>query len=272
MDLVKFPRTRHVEGSRHQLDDLHNDKPIAELIGKPLTVTEKLDGANCGLSFGADGALLLQSRGHYLAGGPRERHFDLLKTWAYTHSDRLRAVLGDRYVMYGEWLYAKHTVYYDRLSHYFLEFDVLDRDVGRFLSTAARRHLLDGLPIVPAPLVHTGEIGSLADLQGLIGTSSFKSPIWWDALMENAAQSGNRADYVAKQTEKSDLVEGLYLKLEVGDFVEDRFKFVRGDFLQAIEASEGHWQDRPILPNRLADGVDVFAERLGLAGAYDANG
>ena len=34
MDLVKFPRTRHVEGSRHQLDDLHNDKPIAELIGK----------------------------------------------------------------------------------------------------------------------------------------------------------------------------------------------------------------------------------------------
>lgn len=271
MDLVKFPRTRHVEGSRHQLDDLHNDKPIAELIGKPLVVAEKLDGANCGLSFAADGSLLLQSRGQYLSGGPRERHFDLLKTWAYTHSDRLRAVLGSRYVLYGEWLYAKHTVFYDRLPHYFLEFDVLDRDVGRFLSSAARRRLLAGLPIVPAPEIHNGEIGSLTDLESLIGKSPFKSSTWWDSLMESAAQSGNRPDYVAKQTEKSDLVEGLYLKLEEGDFVEDRFKFVRGDFLQAIEASEGHWQDRPILPNRLAEGVDIFAEQLGQPGAYDAD-
>lgn len=29
-------------------------------------------------------------------------------------------VLGNRHILYGEWLYAKHSVYYDNLPHYFL--------------------------------------------------------------------------------------------------------------------------------------------------------
>src|SRR5205807_2014548 len=32
--------------------------------------------------------------------------------------------LTDRYILYGEWLYAKHTVFYTDLPHYFLEFDI----------------------------------------------------------------------------------------------------------------------------------------------------
>ena len=43
-------------------------------------------------------------------------------------------VLGDRYILYGEWLYAKHTVFYNSLPHYFLEYDLLDRFPGQFLS------------------------------------------------------------------------------------------------------------------------------------------
>lgn len=57
---------------------------------------------------------------------------------------------------------------------------------------------------------------------------------------------------------------------ETANYVEDRFKFVRADFLQAIEAADGHWHDRPILPNGLAEGVDIFAPELGVEGAYDA--
>ena len=85
-----------------------------------------------------------------------------------------------------------------------------------------------------------------------------------------AERSGSRPDMVDQQTEDSDLAEGLYLKQENADHVEDRFKFVRADFLQAIEAADGHWHDRPILPNGLDDGVDIFAPTLGVAGAYDA--
>ena len=99
--------------------------------------------------------------------------------------------------------------------------------------------------------------------------SLYKSEDWRAALRVAAEKSKSRADFVAQQTEDSELAEGLYIKQEEDDAVIDRFKFVRGDFLQAIEASEGHWQDRPILPNGLADDVDIFAPVLGVKGAYD---
>jgi hypothetical protein len=269
MKILKYPRTRHLEGSRLQAGDTADDQPISEIAGTPLIVEEKVDGANCAISFDKTGTLLLQSRGHYLTGGGRERHFALLKTWAATHAHRFLPALGDRFVMYGEWLYAKHTVFYDRLPHYFLEFDVFDRETGGFLSTDARRDLLNGLPVMPVPVVHTGKLTTIDQVEALVRPSLYKSEDWRLALEESARWSGSRGDMVEKQTDDSDLAEGLYLKLEAEGEVLDRFKFVRGDFLQAIEASEGHWQDRPILPNRLSEGVDIFAPQLGLKGAYD---
>jgi len=270
MNIQKYPRTRHVEGSRLQLGDMADDKPIKELSGQTLIVEEKLDGANSAVSFNADGNLLLQSRGHYLTGGGRERHFSLLKTWAAAHAHTLYPVLGGRFVMYGEWMYAKHTLFYDRLPHYFMEFDVFDRQSRAFLSTDARRSLLTGLPIMPVPVVYTGEINSVEQLVSLTQPSPYKSEEWRDALSVAAERSGSRPDMVDEQTEDSELAEGLYLKQENAGYVVDRFKFVRADFLQAIEAANGHWQDRPILPNGLVDGVDIFAPTLGVEGAYDA--
>lgn len=270
MEICKYPRTPHIEGSRLQLGDIADDKPIKELVGSHLVIEEKLDGANSAISFDQSGNLLLQSRGHYLNGGSRERHFALLKTWAAAHAHSFHPVLGDRYVMYGEWMYAKHTVFYDRLPHYFMEFDVLDRNNGTFLSTAARKALLTGLPVVPVPVVHEGEVKSVDQLNGLVRPSRYKSSSWREALRQAAIKSNSRPDMVDQQTEDSDLAEGVYLKQEDESHVLDRFKFVRADFHQAIQTSEGHWHDRPILPNDLADGVDIFAPRLAVEGAYDA--
>ncbi|MCB9797908.1 MAG: RNA ligase family protein, partial [Alphaproteobacteria bacterium] len=84
--LRKYPRTRHVEGSRLQPGDEDlSAAPFSELAGQHLVVEEKIDGANAGLSFDDTGALMLQSRGHYLTGGGREKHFALFKTWASVH-------------------------------------------------------------------------------------------------------------------------------------------------------------------------------------------
>src|SRR5919201_6700397 len=146
--LHKYPRTHHLEGSRLQPgDEDAQSVPFAALAGRPLVIEEKLDGANAGISFDAAGRLWLQSRGHFLTGGSREKHFDLFKRWASAHADALRGALGQRFVLYGEWLYAKHTVFYDRLPHYFLEFDVLDLQDDTYLSTERRRALLASLPL-----------------------------------------------------------------------------------------------------------------------------
>jgi ATP-dependent RNA circularization protein (DNA/RNA ligase family) len=138
--MYKYPRTPHIEGSRLQPGDEDLDSvPFSVIASQYVAVEEKVDGANAAISFSPDGQMLLQSRGHYLTGGEREKHFNLFKQWAYSHAGTFWEVLGDRYILYGEWLYAKHTVFYDSLPHYFLEFDVLDVEQQQFLSTQRRK-------------------------------------------------------------------------------------------------------------------------------------
>lgn len=258
--ILKYPRTRHLEGSRLQPGDEDLDAvPIAELAGAHLVIEEKLDGANAGLGFTADGELRLQSRGHYLTGGYRERHFDLFKSWAATHAGLLWERLGARYVVYGEWLYAKHTVFYDRLPHYFLEFDVFDRERSEFLSTPRRGELLADTPVVSVPVLWRGETPALAALRALIAPSLYKSEAWREQLAEAARDAGQDPHRVALETDPSDQSEGLYLKVEDGDRVIDRLKLVRATFLTSVVDSGSHWIDRPIVPNQLAPEVELFA-------------
>ena len=259
--LLKYPRTPHLAGSRLQPGDEDlSQVPFAALAGKHLVVEEKLDGANCGLSFGGDAQLLVQSRGHYLTGGAREKHFNLLKSWAAAHEDALFDVLGSRYIMYGEWMYAKHTVFYDRLPHYFLEFDLFDTEQEVFLSTAARRQVLDGLPVVSVPVLYDGSTpGRLDDLLALVGPSLGKSSQWRQSLHQVALQHGLDPELVAAQTQLSDLSEGLYVKVEDGDVTTGRLKWVRAGFVQSIADDGTHWLARPVVPNQLAPGADIYS-------------
>src|SRR5262249_18453493 len=111
--VYKYPRTPHVEGSRFQPgDDDLECAPFADLQGKHIVVEEKLDGANAGVSFSQSGGLLLQSRGHFLDGGARERQFALFKTWGTTHQRGLGGLVAGRYVLYGEVLCCKHQVFF----------------------------------------------------------------------------------------------------------------------------------------------------------------
>ena len=257
--LHKYPRTRHLEGSRLQAGDEDlKAVPLSALRGAHVVIEEKIDGANAALSFDAEGELWLQSRGHFLSGGGRERHFALFKTWAHTHRLALREALGARYVLYGEWVHAKHTIYYDALPHLFLEFDLLDKQTGAFLSTPERARVLAGAPVVSVPVLHEGAAPSLRGLEQLIAPSRYKSPDWAERLLETAAAEGLDPERVRRETDPSPLAEGLYLKHEQDGRVLGRYKFVRASFLAAVLDSESHWLTRPILPNALAPGVELF--------------
>lgn len=256
----KYPRTPHLAGSCLQPgDDDDGQVPFAEIRGRHVVVEEKLDGANAGISFTADGEVRLQSRGHYLEGGSRERQFALFKSWAATVAPLLWPVLRDRYVLYGEWLYAKHTVYYDALPHYFCEFDVLDRETGEFLSTPRRAELLEATPVVSVPVLQTGRFDDADQLTSLVGPSTVRTPHWRGALAVTARESGVAPELAASQTDAADEMEGLYVKVEEGDKVVGRLKWVRPDFLQTIHNSGSHWADRPIIPNQLADPGALYA-------------
>lgn len=257
--IIKYPRTPHLEGSAVQAgDDDLEIAPFDAIAARHLVVEEKVDGANVGIWFSEDGQLQLQSRGHLLVGGKREGQFAFLKQWAPAHADALWRALGSRHVLYGEWLYAKHKIFYDALPHYLLEFDILDRETGIFLSTERRRALLDGLPIVSVPVLYEGQIERLEVLTGLLRPSLFKTIRWRERLRECAAAHGIDPDQALRDTDPLDLAEGLYVKVEEGGRVVGRYKWIRAGFRQlAADGAEAPAATR-IIPNQLAPGVDLY--------------
>ena len=250
--IIKYPRTPHIEGSRLQPGDEDLSQiPFDNIAGRHIVIEEKIDGANSALSFNPEGELLLQSRGHYLTGGYRERHYNLFKQWAGVHRDALWAVLGCRYVMYGEWMYAKHSIYYDALPHYFMEFDILDRESGRFLDTPSRAKLSAGLPICSVPVLAEGRFHRMDEVLKYLGDSCFITSDHIANLRSAARREGLDTDRICRETDASMTMEGLYIKVEEGGQVVQRVKYVRRSFLQTVEASGTHWLERPIVPNGL---------------------
>lgn len=255
----KFPRTQHLEGSRLQSGDEDLDQVrFDELAGRHIVVKEKLDGANAGLRLDAQGRPWLQSRGHFLTGGGRERHFDLFKQWASARASELWPVLGTRYALYGEWLYAKHTIFYDRLPHYFLAFAVLDTQTGEFLATARCRDLLIGTPICWVPSLFEGTATSSDDLLIHLRPSAYKSEAWLGHLRDETLRWELDVETALRETDPHDTMEGLYITVEENGVVVGRYKWVRHSFLQSVRDSETHWLRRPIIPNRLAEPTSLF--------------
>ncbi|HEY5935979.1 MAG TPA: RNA ligase family protein [Kofleriaceae bacterium] len=257
----RYPRTQHLEGSRLQRGD-HDltQVPLADLRGSYCVVEEKLDGANAGISVGDDGRIRLQSRGHVLVGGAREKHWDLLKQWAHTHEAALVARIPAGATLYGEWLYAKHTIFYDQLPHYFLEFDIREAS-GQFWSTARRAAHLAESPVVSVPVLWQGVVTKPMELPELVAHSLYKSQRWRERLRQSAEAASVDPDRTALETDATDLAEGLYIKVEDRDtgVVLARYKWIRASFLSSVLDSGSHWLGRPIVPNLLADGVELFA-------------
>jgi len=262
--LLKYPRTAHLAGSRLQQDDNASDQiALSSLAGRYVVIEEKLDGANTGVSFSDAADLLLQSRGHYLVGGGSERQFNLLKPWAAAHEAWLLGRLEDLFVMYGEWTYAKHSVFYDKLPHFFHEFDLYDRRAGHFLSTRRRHALLAGGPVLSVPVLYAGLMPTNPKhLWKLVVRSLAKTRHWKASFEATVAREGQPLALSWQQTDKSDRSEGLYLKVEDDEKVLARYKLVRSDFTQTILDSGSHYARRPILPNGLADGVDIYAPQV----------
>lgn len=238
-DFVKYPRTPHLFGSRGTSDDKHlgERESIRFLADGSLIVEEKIDGTNVGIHF-ASGEMFLQCRGHLIGEGMHAQ-YDLFKQWTMVKRGVLEERLGERFILYGEWMYAKHSIHYRELPHYFFEFDIYDKEAGVFLTLEKRTELLDGTEIETVPIVHRGSL-KRSDLERLIQASAF------GAEFDNPLTE-----------QRDDLAEGLYLRTENETQVTGRAKFVRPEFVEKIKQST-HWQQQVMTPNELADGVDIW--------------
>ncbi len=227
-EFFRFPHTPHLAwlGSGGPRDDKVLDPAEARaLLADSVLVEEKLDGANLGLSLGADGELQAQNRGQYLQ-APHAGQFSRLPAWLAQHGEAIRAVLLPELLLFGEWCAARHSLDYEALPDWFLLFDVYDRGSGKFWSSTRRNALAAqaGLQVVPPVLCGRTTVGE---------------------LVERVQNTQSRY--------RNGPLEGLVIRRESSDWCEARAKLVRADFTQAIDQ---HWRRRVIEWNQ----VDYSAE------------
>ena len=220
-DFFKFPSTPHLAtlpGVDVRDDKVFSESERDQFLQHTLLVEEKIDGANLGISFDSEGNVRAQNRGAYLH-LPGSGQWKKLGDWLAPRLETLFESLADDLILFGEWCYAQHSVYYDRLPDWFLGFDLYDKRAGRFLSSARRDALFAKMGIDQVPVLARGRF-TYSEIQELIATS----------------QLGDQP------------AEGLYLRFDQDDWLAQRAKLVRAAFIQGIHQ---HWSRSAIKPNRL---------------------
>ena len=250
-----YPRTYHIGDSRMD-PGMQNPEgfPFSHLIGKYLVIEEKVDGCQVGVFFDENMDIRCFTRNTYITGHfPRQKHLNMFLRWCQDRQDALYDVLENRYVLYFEWAYAVHTIYYDSLPSYALECDLFDRQTGKFVSTERRLKILSGLALDHVHVLTTLKYDGKYDLKGLMCPSHYISSNAKDSLLPTPMRSTDK-DMIAdilKYLVMDSIPEGLYIKVEDDQHVLERFKWIRKVFVDTILKSKSHWIDRLLIPNGL---------------------
>lgn len=224
-DFFRFPHTPHLVwlGQDAPRDDkVLSPSETQALLAGDVVVEEKLDGANLGFSLAPNGSLRVQNRGQYLLAAQHVGQFARLPAWMTQHGDGLSSVLTLDLIVFGEWCAARHSLDYTALPDWFLLFDVYDRSVGRFWSSARRNALAVASGLETVPQVVRGQ-HSVASLKELVATRTSRC--------------------------RQGPLEGVVIRRESVQWCEFRAKLVRAEFTQTIDI---HWRKRAIEWNRIA--------------------
>lgn len=140
---------------------------VKRLLSGEMIVEEKLDGSNTGIIRHSKG-FALQKRGS-LVGASEHEQFNFFNNWAHQQNYEKIMALPKDTLMYGELLYAVHTIYYDRLPDYFLVFDV--KRQGDWLDYDERKSFCNQYGFQMVPLIARGNF-TKDDLQKMVPVKS----------------------------------------------------------------------------------------------------
>ena len=219
----KYPKTFRIPvpqfniGSKRVL----SRKEIKELLNGYVTIEEKLDGANTGI-IRHKGGFHLQKRGS-LVGTSEHEQFQFFHNWAnYQNYDKIMG-LPKGFIVYGELMFAVHSLFYDRLPDYFIVFEVWNGK--RYLSRDERAVFCQEHGFFQVPLIAEGYF-TVDELGGMIPDKS---------------AFGDKAEgFVVKRYRKKQK-ERLFGKV------------VKPEFIKNINESD-HWTKYNIRRNQLEKG------------------
>jgi hypothetical protein len=197
-----FPITPHLRGSCGTSDDTFMDLQTTQrILSSHVIVQEKLDGLNIGAQVTPDGALVLIQKDRVLTLSELAT-IPLLENWLATHRRELSDVVGTRLTLFGEYIPKARLPVYAKVP--WILFDAYDHMAGRFISQSELRRRAARLPLAFAPTLFEGILYDTAAVENLIQRSHVTC----------------------------DIMEGVYLRLEHGSFLKERYKFVRRDYVK----------------------------------------
>ncbi|KAG6911294.1 hypothetical protein DXG01_002133 [Tephrocybe rancida] len=231
VNIFKFPRTTHlIDLGAASSDDIVADGAVMPSTGN-VVITEKIDGANMGFSLSSDRSrIIVQNRSHYVNSATHEQ-FKKLDIWVERHRDDLFQVLdrdpyfAERYILFGEWMFATHSIPYTHLPDRFIAFDLYDRSTATWLDRGSLEKVLSSTSISLVPVLHQGPMPPDAELRNMVQLPSK----FWDGR-----------------------VEGIYVKVEHNSRVIARGKVVRSDFIAGNE----HWSRGNLRVNGVETAID----------------
>jgi protein-tyrosine phosphatase len=213
--IMKFPRTKHFTnlGSMSRDDLLLDIKDITEILKYDLLIEEKVDGANLGFFLDKETQKIrVQNRSHFVDSTYHEQ-FKLLDKWITDHRVELYDIFEKgNYILFGEWLYFKHSIHYTKLPDYFLIYDIFDKETEDFLSREIIVDMLKDTTLHMVPIIYEGKT-TLENLKNMVNTISK----YYDGK-----------------------VEGIYIRAIANKIVKYRSKIVRSDFIAGQEISNEH--------------------------------
>mgnify|MGYP002822573112 CR=1 FL=1 len=217
----KFPRTAHLFniGGATVDDRFVSLEENKYFFNNVVQITEKVDGAQLGISMDENYQILVQNRSHYVNSSSHSQ-FKILDKWIADHRDDLYNILDVNTILFGEWLYAKHSISYNKLPDYFMAFDLYNKKEKVFYNRQILDEKLENTNIKSVRIMYNGKIENKNQLLKLIE---------------------NQSDYTDSR------VEGIYIKTFEDKYVKYRCKLVRNDFI----CGNDHWSKGIIEKNQI---------------------
>ena len=151
---LKYPRSFHLPWSPGLGSDDKRMNDVSGLLNVPLVITEKMDGGNVCLERNN---CFARSHGQ----PPTHRSYDAFKG---LHA-RVKYLIESDEQVFGEWLYAEHSIYYDNLPNYLMIIGVRNKLTGYWYEWAKVQVMAEKLGIETVPVLGYKKAKTTKDLE-----------------------------------------------------------------------------------------------------------
>ena len=211
--MSKYPRTYHLPYSKGATNDDKISKDVNYLLGKEIVITEKLDGSNSCIK--KDGAY---GRSHAVF---------TTNPWD-VELKKLHSIIGnyldDETYVFGESLYALHSIEYTNLKSYFYIFGVRDNEIWIPWEQVEEYSYVLEIPTVPVLF------------KGIVNTAKELQQIVEDLVSKPSELGGQREGIVVRNA-------GMFHN---DDFADNVMKWVRKDHVQTGVHWTRNWKKAEI--------------------------